>query len=133
MLSFECVNPIFGRTLNPWSAAHTCGGSSGGEAALLASSGSALGVGSDIGGSLRIPTAFCGIYSLKPGAGRISKAGAACKDGRIELYTVRQTLSFFYAAPSPGFEGIQTVMGPMGRCVLHLFRFAVAEFALQIG
>ena len=78
MLSFECSNPLFGRTTNPWSIgkAHTCGGSSGGEAALLAQSGSAMGIGSDIGGSLRIPTAFCGIYSLKPSYGRISTDGA---------------------------------------------------------
>lgn len=82
MLSFECSNPIFGRTTNPWSfnAAHTCGGSSGGEAALLAQNGSALGVGSDIGGSLRIPTAYCGIFSLKPGWGRLSKIGARSKN-----------------------------------------------------
>lgn len=78
MLSFECSNPLFGRTTNPWSinAAHTSGGSSGGEAALLAQNGSALGVGSDIGGSLRIPTGYCGIYSLKPGHGRICTEGA---------------------------------------------------------
>ena len=79
MLSFECSNPLFGRTSNPYSDKHTSGGSSGGEAALLAMSGSALGVGSDIGGSLRIPASYCGIYSLKPGPGRLSKAGARCK------------------------------------------------------
>lgn len=79
MLSFECSNPLFGRTLNPWSLNHTCGGSSGGEAALLAQNGSALGVGSDIGGSLRIPTGYCGIYSLKPSALRLSKDGALGK------------------------------------------------------
>ena len=78
MLSFECSNPLFGRTLNPWSKGgrHTCGGSSGGEAALLAQNGSALGVGSDIGGSLRIPTGYCGIYSLKASALRLSRDGA---------------------------------------------------------
>lgn len=79
MLSFECSNPLFGRSTNPWSSNHTCGGSSGGEAALLASGGSALGVGSDIGGSLRIPAGYCGIYSLKPGQGRLSKDGARCE------------------------------------------------------
>ncbi|KAL5536849.1 hypothetical protein ACEPAF_672 [Sanghuangporus sanghuang] len=99
MLSFECSNPLFGRTTNPWSinAAHTSGGSSGGEAALLAQNGSALGVGSDIGGSLRIPTGYCGIYSLKPSYGRICGEGA--KD------------------PAPGFEAINVVVGPMGRSV----------------
>lgn len=82
MLSFECNNPLFGRTTNPHSAAHTCGGSSGGEAALLASDGSAAGFGSDIGGSLRIPTGYCGIYALKPTKGRIpSKGTASARDG----------------------------------------------------
>lgn len=79
MLAFECSNPLWGRTLNPWSKDYTCGGSSGGEAAVLALDGSALGVGSDIGGSLRIPTSYCGVYALKPGAGRVSTGGAASK------------------------------------------------------
>lgn len=45
MLAFECSNPVFGKTLNPYSPDHTCGGSSGGEAAALALDGSALGIG----------------------------------------------------------------------------------------
>ena len=76
MLSFECSNPLWGVTTNPYSQAHTSGGSSGGEGALLAMSGSAIGVGSDIGGSLRIPTGYCGIYSLKPTAVRFAKVVA---------------------------------------------------------
>ncbi|KAI0675519.1 amidase signature enzyme [Trametes maxima] len=94
---FECQNPIWGRSLNPHSKSYTCGGSSGGEAALLAMDGSAFGWGTDIGGSLRIPASFCGIYSLKPGWGRVSMTG------------VQGTW--------PGFEGIRTVAGPMGRSV----------------
>lgn len=50
MLSFECSNPLFGRTTNPYNSNYTSGGSSGGEAALLATKGSALGLGTDIGG-----------------------------------------------------------------------------------
>jgi Asp-tRNA(Asn)/Glu-tRNA(Gln) amidotransferase A subunit family amidase len=76
MFAFECSNPIWGKTTNPYNVNFTCGGSSGGEAALLAMDGSAVGIGSDIGGSLRIPAAYCGIYSLKPSAARISTAGA---------------------------------------------------------
>jgi Asp-tRNA(Asn)/Glu-tRNA(Gln) amidotransferase A subunit family amidase len=83
MLAFECSNPLWGRTTNPFSSAHTCGGSSGGEAALLALSGSGLGFGSDIGGSLRIPAGFCGIYALKPGHGRISTGGALCESDHV--------------------------------------------------
>ncbi|KAJ7694086.1 amidase signature domain-containing protein [Mycena rosella] len=63
MFSFECSNPIFGRTTNPYNEGYTSGGSSGGEAALIAMDGVALGVGSDTGGSMRIPAAFC---SFKP-------------------------------------------------------------------
>ncbi|OAA53552.1 Amidase [Cordyceps fumosorosea ARSEF 2679] len=55
-----------GRTLNPHNMGLTAGGSSGGEAALLAMKGAALGIGSDIGGSIRVPAAFCGIYGFKP-------------------------------------------------------------------
>lgn len=51
LLSFECGNPVWGATCNPFSSVHTSGGSSGGEAALLASDGAAVGIGSDIGGS----------------------------------------------------------------------------------
>jgi hypothetical protein len=78
MLAFECANPLWGRTLNPHAPAYTCGGSSGGEAALLAASGAVLGLGSDVGGSLRIPASYCGIYSFKPGHGRVPYGGAKC-------------------------------------------------------
>ncbi|KAG8858225.1 hypothetical protein FRB96_005354 [Tulasnella sp. 330] len=97
MLSFECANPVFGRTVNPWCSKYSSGGSSGGEAALLACDGSALGFGSDIGGSLRIPTAYCGIYSIKPGHSRASIQGS------------REVVA--------GFEGIRLCTGPMGRSV----------------
>ena len=76
LLAFESSNPLWGRTCNPWSASHTAGGSSGGEGALLAMDGSAIGVGSDVGGSIRIPSGYCGIYGLKPGLGRVSYAGS---------------------------------------------------------
>ena len=67
-------NPLRGRTLNPWSADRTAGGSSGGEASALATGMSPLGLGNDIGGSLRNPAFCCGITSLKPSAGRIPHA-----------------------------------------------------------
>ena len=76
MLAFECNNPLWGRTTNPFSAAHTSGGSTGGEAALLAFDGTALGFGSDVGGSARIPASYCGLYSFKPGFGRIATQGS---------------------------------------------------------
>ena len=71
MIYIESDNPLYGRTNNPWDLARTCGGSSGGEAAIIAAGGSPLGLGSDVGGSLRVPAAFCGIASLKPTSGRL--------------------------------------------------------------
>ncbi|XP_008826735.1 fatty-acid amide hydrolase 1 [Nannospalax galili] len=75
MLSYDCSNPLFGQTLNPWKSSKSPGGSSGGEGALIASGGSPLGLGTDIGGSIRFPSAFCGICGLKPTGNRLSKSG----------------------------------------------------------
>lgn len=63
---FETDNVVYGRTNNPHHPSRTSGGSSGGEAALIAARGSAFGVGSDIGGSIRVPAFFCGIFGHKP-------------------------------------------------------------------
>ena len=70
-------NLVFGRTDNPWNKERTCGGSSGGEAALVASRASPLGLGTDVGGSVRIPALFCGCYGLKPTAGRFPSSGSS--------------------------------------------------------
>jgi fatty acid amide hydrolase len=70
MIFTETDNPLYGRTNNPWDLERSSGGSSGGEAALIAAGASPLGLGNDIGGSLRIPAAFCGITSIRPTAGR---------------------------------------------------------------
>ncbi|XP_038616072.1 fatty-acid amide hydrolase 1 [Tachyglossus aculeatus] len=75
MFSFDCSNVLFGRTLNPWNPAKTPGGSSGGEGALIAAGGSILGLGTDIGGSIRFPSSFCGICGFKPTGDRISRQG----------------------------------------------------------
>ncbi|KAF2083518.1 fatty-acid amide hydrolase [Saccharata proteae CBS 121410] len=81
MMIAESVNNVFGRTLNPRNRSLTPGGSSGGESALIAFGGSPLGVGSDIGGSLRIPAACTGIFTLRPSLGRFptlqTKSGLA--------------------------------------------------------
>ena len=70
MIFTETDNPLYGRTNNPWDLERSCGGSSGGEAAVIAAGASPLGLGNDIGGSLRVPAAFCGITSIRPTAGR---------------------------------------------------------------
>jgi len=69
-------NPLHGKTLNPWHPDRTAGGSSGGEASALASGMSPLGLGNDIGGSVRNPAFCCGVASLKPSAGRIPHASS---------------------------------------------------------
>uniref|UniRef100_A0A1I7SXG6 Amidase domain-containing protein n=1 Tax=Caenorhabditis tropicalis TaxID=1561998 RepID=A0A1I7SXG6_9PELO len=71
LLSYVSSNPLYGTTKNPWDFSRTPGGSSGGEAALLAAGGSSFGIGSDLAGSLRIPAAFCGLTTLKPTQDRL--------------------------------------------------------------
>ncbi|BFZ59323.1 hypothetical protein YB2330_000331 [Saitoella coloradoensis] len=102
----ETVNNIFGRTLNPLNTSLSPGGSSGGEAALLAAHGSPLGVGTDIGGSIRVPAGFCGLYGLKPSHGRIPYYGAANS--------------------CMGQESVPSVAGPMARSLRDLKLFLKA-------
>ncbi|NXF47148.1 FAAH1 hydrolase, partial [Oceanites oceanicus] len=75
LISYDCKNLIFGQTFNPLLYTRSPGGSSGGEGALVGGGGSILGFGTDVGGSLRFPAAFCGICSLKPTGNRLSKKG----------------------------------------------------------
>lgn len=96
LMSYECESDLFGITTNPHHPSRTCGGSSGGEGALLALHGAVVGVGTDIGGSIRIPAVFCGIVGLKPTFLRVSGRG-------------NQAIR--------GDESIPTITGPMGRRV----------------
>jgi amidase len=89
----ESYNNVWGYTTNPWNRKTSSGGSSGGEGALLAMKGSPLGVGTDIGGSIRIPSAFSGIYGLKPSFGRFATYGAR--------------------SGMPGQEAVRSINGPM--------------------
>lgn len=112
LLNYDCSNPIYGQTLNPHNLQKTAGGSSGGEAALIGGGGSVIGVGTDIGGSARIPASFCGICGFKPTAGRLSAKG--CK---------------------PIFRGQKTVLstpGPMGKDVDSLALFMKAVMCKQM-
>jgi fatty acid amide hydrolase len=103
MLMFiESDNPLYGRTNNPWNLERTCGGSSGGEAAIIAAGGSPLGLGGDFGGSIREPAHFCGIQGLKPTALRLSNF-----DTRSDLLPRGQEVII----PQPG---------PMARTVADL-------------
>jgi len=105
----ETFNHIFGRTTNPYNRSLTCGGSSGGEGALIALKGSPLGVGSDIGGSIRAPAAFCGLFGLKPSCGRVPYGGTV------------NTME--------GQDSILSVLGPMSNSVsgLKIFMEAVIK------
>ncbi|CAH1243437.1 FAAH [Branchiostoma lanceolatum] len=100
LLSIACSNPVFGETVNPFDPTRTPGGSSGGEAALIRSGGSVLGIGTDIGGSVRIPAHFCGVYGFKPTAYRISPKG--------------------FQSGSPGQQGVVSSPGLMARDVASL-------------
>ena len=64
-LWMESSNKVYGRTLNPYHRGRTVGGSSGGEGCVLTAAASVVGVGSDVGGSIRMPAFFCGIYGHK--------------------------------------------------------------------
>ncbi len=75
LMAYETSNRLRGKTSNPWNLAFSAGGSSGGEGAAIASGCSAGGVGSDGGGSVRVPAHFCGICGLKPTPGRIPSSG----------------------------------------------------------
>jgi fatty acid amide hydrolase len=75
LLYNESDNPAYGRTNNPWNVQRTPGGSSGGQAAIIAAGGSPLGLATDIAGSIRAPATFNGIAGMKPTAGRTPDAG----------------------------------------------------------
>lgn len=99
MMTADSHNNVFGRTLNPHNLSLTSGGSTGGEAALVAMRGSILGVATDIAGSSRIPPLCCGTSSIKPTAARVPFAGGVAV-GRMG---------------SPG--AISPVIGPCGQSV----------------
>ncbi|TVY23669.1 Acetamidase [Lachnellula hyalina] len=73
----ETINNVIGRTVNPRNKNWSCGGSSGGEGAMIAFRGGIIGVGTDIGGSIRVPSAFNFLYGLRPSHGRLPYAKMA--------------------------------------------------------
>jgi len=78
-------NEVFGETRNPWDTARTCGGSSGGAAAALASGQVWLATGSDLGGSLRTPAGFCGVVGLRPSPGRVASGPSELPFGTLSV------------------------------------------------
>ncbi len=106
LAALDSNNNVFGRTMNPINRLLTAGGSSGGEGVLVAMKGSVIGVGTDIGGSIRIPAMCNGIYGFKPSAGRLpyggQEAGSLYGNGRA---------------------AIEAVAGPIARSVQDLHAF----------
>ncbi|RTE76518.1 hypothetical protein BHE90_008999 [Fusarium euwallaceae] len=92
LLFGETKNNLIGQTLNPHNQNLSCGGSSGGEGALMALRGSSLGIGTDIGGSVRIPAGFCGVFSIKPTPERLSYRNVANTNPGQNTY--RSTVGF---------------------------------------
>jgi amidase len=100
LFAFESDNLIYGRTNNPYDLSRTSGGSSGGEAALIAACGSPFGLGSDAAGSVRVPAHFCGIAGIKPTSGRLPRTG--------------------HVPPHGGWLEMLWQIGPMARCIEDL-------------
>ncbi len=117
LMAYETDNSLYGRSSNPWNLEYSAGGSSGGESAAIATGLSAGGIGSDSGGSVRLPAHFTGICSLKPTPGRISGRG--------------------HVPPCVGPFSILGSVGPMARTmgdVSLLFRTLTGEdFADPVG
>jgi Asp-tRNA(Asn)/Glu-tRNA(Gln) amidotransferase A subunit family amidase len=99
-MDYDTENPVFGRGVNPYNSKLTTGGSSGGEAAAIATCMSPGGIGSDLAGSIRIPAHFCGIAGLKPTVGRVPGEGQF--------------------PPSTGPYALGATIGPMARSVSDL-------------
>jgi amidase len=111
---YQTDNPVFGRSNNPWDTTRTPGGSSGGSAAAVAAGLSALDIGSDLGGSIRVPAHFCGVYGFKPTEHRVSSVGHLPDADLPGLSGVRASLRH------------QGVYGPLARSIRDL------RLALQV-
>jgi amidase len=94
---YQSANPLFGRTLNPWDLGRSPGGSTGGGAAALAAGLTPLEFGGDLGGSIRVPAAFCGVYGHRPSETALPRTG------------------FAGASPLPNAAAAMSVAGPLAR------------------
>jgi amidase len=108
LTDWQANNPIYGRTNNPWDLSRTPGGSTGGGAAALAAGLTPLEFGSDIGGSIRVPAAFCGVFGHKPSETAVPRSGQ------------------FPMPPLPNWATAMGVQGPLARSAADL------ELALDV-
>jgi amidase len=109
LADWQSSNPVYGRTNNPWDLARTPGGSTGGGAAALAAGLTPLEFGSDIGGSIRVPAAFCGVYGHRPSETAMPRSGQ------------------FPMPPMPNAAVVMGVQGPLARSAADL------ELALDVA
>src|SRR3989449_1749961 len=109
LADWQSTNPVYGRTNNPWDLSRTPGGSTGGGAAALAAGLTPLEFGSDIGGSIRVPAAFCGVYGHRPSETALPRSGQ------------------FPMPPMPNAAVVMGVQGPMARSADDL------ELALDVA
>jgi amidase len=112
----ETDNPVHGRTGNPYDPARTPGGSSGGEAAIVAAAGSAIGLGTDSGASVRLPAHFCGLAAIKPTSGRVPVTGVIDDEGPIgALGDARTQVGILARGVADVALALSVVAGPDGR------------------
>lgn len=111
LLSFESNSDLFGRTTNPHKKTHSPGGSTGGEAALLAYGGSRIGIGTDVAGSVRVPAHYSGIFTIRASVGRFLKMGNSTS--------------------MAGQEGVAPVYSPMARTLEDLETFWKAVVSME--
>ena len=111
LLSFESASDVFGRATNPHNSKYSPGGSTGGEAALLAYGGSRIGIGTDVAGSVRVPAHYSGVYTIKASSGRFLKMGNSTS--------------------MPGQEGVASVYSPMARTLEDLETFWKAIMSMS--
>src|SRR5215470_11465345 len=115
LADWQSANAIYGRTNNPWDLTRTPGGSSGGSAAAIATGLSALEVGSDIGGSIRVPAVFCGVYGHRPSETLLPKSGQ------------------FPDPPAPNSARVMGVQGPLARSAEDLEVALSVLAGLEVG
>ncbi|HME23356.1 MAG TPA: amidase [Acetobacteraceae bacterium] len=142
LADWQSFNPVYGATSNPWNLAHTPGGSSGGGAAAMAAGFAALELGSDIGGSIRVPAHYCGVFGHKPSWGLCSGRGqslvpiAAMTDiaviGPLARSATDLLLALDVIAGADPVQDVGTVMLPPPRA-MRLSELRIAVWSSEPG
>jgi len=136
LADWQSYNPVYGATANPWNLAHTPGGSSGGSAAALAAGLTGLEIGSDIGGSIRVPAHYCGVYGHKPTWGLCPNFGdpAASRAAATDIAVLGpmsrsagdlETVLAVLARPDPGDSALAVTLPAPGPMEMKALRVAV--------